>query len=172
MPDNFRIRRATDRDAGIIASQRARMFRDMGEVAGDAVEILRAKAETRLAEWLAKGNYLGWLAAPSEQPQTVVAGAGVQLHSILPRPVTSTTVGEGRLATVVNVFTEPDWRRRGVAGPLLQEIIAWSKNGKLDRLVLHASDDGRPVYERLGFVVSNEMRLVDNSQSDTVRHRG
>ena len=27
------------------------------------------------------------------------------------------------------------------------------------RIVLHASDDGRQLYERLGFVATNEMRL-------------
>ena len=31
----------------------------------------------------------------------------------------------------------------------------------LDRLVLHASDEGRLVYERLGFIQTNEMRFRD-----------
>jgi hypothetical protein len=30
---------------------------------------------------------------------------------------------------------------------------------KVRRIVLHASDDGRRLYERLGFVPTNEMRL-------------
>jgi len=60
----------------------------------------------------------------------------------------------------VNVFTEPQWRRRGIAGLLLKEIITWSKNEQIDRLVLHASDEGRSIYERLGFTESNEMRFV------------
>ena len=42
----------------------------------------------------------------------------------------------------MNVFTEPQWRRRGIAGRLVKEIVAWSKNECLDRLLLHASDDG------------------------------
>ena len=67
------------------------------------------------------------------------------------------TIGEGRRGTIVNVFTEPQWRRRGIAGRLVKEIIAWSKNECLDRLLLHASDDGRSVYERLGFIAGNEM---------------
>ncbi len=163
MPDTFRIRRATAQDAGIVAWHRARMFQDMGDVSGDAFEILRAKARARLKEWLDSGDYVGWLATPADQPEMVVGGAGVQLQPILPRPVNPSTVGEGRQGTVVNVFTEPEWRRRGIAGLLIKEIITWSKDEHLDRLLLHASDEGRSVYERLGFIAGNEMRFVGDS---------
>jgi GNAT superfamily N-acetyltransferase len=63
----------------------------------------------------------------------------------------------------VNVFTEPQWRRRGIAGRLIKEIITWSKDEHLERLLLHASHDGRSVYERLGFIAGNEMRFVGDS---------
>jgi GNAT superfamily N-acetyltransferase len=139
------------------------MFQDMGDVSRDAFEILRAKARARLKEWLDSGDYVGWLATPADQPEMVVGGAGVQLQPILPRPVNPSTVGEGRQGTVVNVFTEPQWRRRGVAGLLMKEIITWSKDEHLDRLLLHASDEGRSVYERLGFIPGNEMRFVGDS---------
>jgi GNAT superfamily N-acetyltransferase len=163
MHETFRIRRATAQDAGIVAWHRARMFQDMGDVSDDAFEILRAKARARLKEWLDSGDYVGWLATPADQPEIVVGGAGVQLQPILPRPVNVSTVGEGRQGTVVNVFTEPQWRRRGIAGLLIKEIITWSKDEHLDRLLLHASDEGRSLYERLGFIAGNEMRLVGDS---------
>src|SRR6266568_291009 len=124
MPDTFRIRRATAQDAGIVAWHRARMFQDMGDVSRDAFEILRAKAQARLKEWLASDDYVGWLATPADQPEMVVGGA---------------------------------------AGLLMKEIITWSKDEHLDRLLLHASDEGRSVYERLGFIAGNEMRFVGDS---------
>ena len=161
--DTFRIRRATARDADIIAWHRARMFQDMGDVSRDAFEILRAKARSRLEVWIDKANYIGWLAAAADKPEMIVAGAGVQLQPILPRPLNVLTIGEGRQGTIVNVFTEPQWRRRGIAGLLIKEIITWSKNEQIDRLVLHASDERRSIYERLGFTESNEMRFVDVS---------
>jgi GNAT superfamily N-acetyltransferase len=139
------------------------MFQDMGDVSRDAFEILRAKARARLKEWLDSGDYVGWLATPADQPEIVVGGAGVQLQPILPRPVNASTVGEGWQGTVVNVFTEPQWRQRGIAGLLIKEIITWSKDEHLDRLLLHASDEGRSVYERLGFIAGNEMRFVGDS---------
>jgi GNAT superfamily N-acetyltransferase len=161
--DSFEIRRAAVRDADAIAWHRARMFQDMGDVSGDAFEILRTKAQARLEQWIDSGDYIGWLATPADKPGTVVGGAGVQLQPILPRPLNASTIGEGWQGTIVNVFTEPQWRRRGIAGRLVKEIITWSKNEQIDRLLLHASDDGRSVYERLGFIAGNEMRLVGDS---------
>jgi GNAT superfamily N-acetyltransferase len=160
MHDIFRIRRATVQDVEIIAWHRARMFQDMGDVSDDGFEILRTKARLRLKEWLESGDYVGWLATHADKPDTVVGGAGVQLQLILPRPLDASTIGEGRQGTIVNVFTEPQWRRRGIAGLLVKEIITWSRNEQVDRLLLHASDDGRSLYERLGFIAGNEMRFV------------
>ena len=163
--DIFQIRRATAQDADIISWHRARMFQDMGDVLGDAFEILRAKARTRLEHWIDNRNYIGWLAAPADKPEMIVAGAGVQLQPILPQPLDISTIGESRQGTIVNVFTEPQWRQRGIAGLLIKEIIIWSKNEQIDRLVLHASDEGRSIYERLGFITSNEMRFMGDSAS-------
>jgi GNAT superfamily N-acetyltransferase len=161
MTETFRIRRATAHDADIIAWHRARMFQDMGEVSGHAFETLRANAQARLEDWLERGDYIGWVASPADKPETIVGGAGVQLQPILPRPLSTLAIGEGRQGTIVDVFTEPEWRRRGVAALLLEEIIEWSRKEGLDRLVLHASEEGRALYKRLGFVPSNEMRFVD-----------
>jgi GNAT superfamily N-acetyltransferase len=69
-------------------------------------------------------------------------------------------VAAGRHGIVVNVFTESAWRRRGVAELLMREVLAWAREQRLDRLVLHASADGRRLYERLGFVATNEMRFA------------
>ena len=54
----------------------------------------------------------------------------------------------------------PEWRRQGLARLLTQEIMSWTREQQLDRLVLHASREARPLYERLGFVLTNEMRFA------------
>ena len=160
MTQTFRIRRATVQDAEIIAWHRARMFQDMGEVGREAFETLRRNARARIVEWLECDDYAGWLASPADKPEVVVGGAGIQPQSILPRPLSSSTIGEGRQGTIVNVFTEPAWRGRGIGSLLMKEIIAWSRSERLDRLLLHASEEGRSVYEKLGFIASNEMRFA------------
>ena len=141
------------------------MWQDMGDLPEDLFEPLRARAEHQFREMLARGNYVGWLAAPVAEPQTTVAGAGIFLRDSLPSPrkVDGRAVGVtiGRLGLVINVFTEPAWRRRGLGLLLMQQVIDWSREQRLDRLILHASDAGRPLYEKMGFVTTNEMRLAN-----------
>src|SRR5437867_12241568 len=94
--DSFKIRRATVRDADVIAWHRARMFQDMADVSGDAFEILRTKSRTRLEQWLDSGGYIGWLATPADKPEAVVGGDGDQLQPIQAGPVDTSTMGVGR----------------------------------------------------------------------------
>ena len=162
-PTRFEIRLADVSDAALIASHRARMFQEMGLVPESIFETYRVRCETRIYEMLQSGEYVGWLAWPNEFRNTIVAGVGVQLRRVLPHPVGEPggeiTIAEGRHAIVINVFTKPDWRRRGLATFLMERLIDWARAERLDRLVLHASEEGRVVYERLGFIQTNEMRF-------------
>jgi GNAT superfamily N-acetyltransferase len=166
MNDRVQVRLATPDDADVIAWHRARMFQDMGQLPPDLFEPLRSSARERLTVALGSGEYLGWLASAKESPDTVVAGAGVQLRQVLPHPRQDAdgrvVVAGGRHAIVLNVFTEPHWRRQGLAELLMRRILEWARSERLDRLVLHASLEGRGLYDRLGFVPTNEMRLPDD----------
>jgi GNAT superfamily N-acetyltransferase len=66
-----------------------------------------------------------------------------------------------RWGYILGVRVDPDFRRRGIAERLTQQCIEWLKAESCDPIYLHASNAGRPIYERLGFVANNEMRLVD-----------
>jgi len=157
----FHVRPATLADARIIARQRAEMFRDMGTLPDALYDELVDASLRYLEVAIPSGEYVGWLAAPLAEPETIIAGVGVQLRTVLPHPAP----GGGALlfgpdALVVNVYTERGWRRRGVAKLLMQQILEWAPQHGVDRLVLHASQDGRPLYEQLGFAATNEMRLM------------
>jgi GNAT superfamily N-acetyltransferase len=158
------IRQATVDDIAIIAGHRAAMFLAMGSTSPDAVERLVAETEVSLRAAMPRQEYLGWLAYPPEAPERVIAGAGVQVRRTLPfprrQPDGRTEIARGRQALVLNVYTEPSFRRRGVARQLMAEVLRWARSARFDSLVLHASPDGRPLYEELGFVATNEMRFM------------
>lgn len=158
----FLIRRAQPEDVPVIAWHRARMFQDMGEISQATFDGLFNETRTWTARALATGEYIGWLGAPKEKPAAIAGGAGVQLRQAPPhpcRPPKNGAFAKGKHAIVLNVFTEPEWRRRGLALLLMQEIVRWARTEQLDQLVLHASNDARRLYERMGFVATNEMRF-------------
>jgi GNAT superfamily N-acetyltransferase len=137
------------------------MFRDMGILPVDRDEALVHATAAYLAHAMPDGEYLGWIAeAPGPEPETI-GGGGAQLRSILPRPDGANDKLElGPEAIVLNVFVDQRWRRRGVAEALMRALLTELSERGVYRIVLHASPDGRKLYERLGFEPTNEMRLM------------
>ena len=60
---------------------------------------------------------------------------------------------------ILNVYTELEFRKRGIARQIMLTILAWLKQRGLRTVNLHASAEGRRLYEKLGFEATNEMRL-------------
>lgn len=160
----FHIRPATLADLGIVAHHRVSMFRDMGALQPGQVGRLLDITRAYLEDAMPRGEYVGWLAGPARSPDHIVAGAGVQTRRVLPFPRVQAEgepeVAHGRQAIVLNVYTEPAFRRQGLARALMHEVLAWARATQLDSLVLHAAPDGRALYEALGFKPTNEMRFV------------
>lgn len=151
------LRPATAGDAAVIAEHRVSMFRDMGQVPTDelARQLLRASIAA-LEPLLIEGTYVGWLAL--DGGGRVIAGAGAHVKTQLPRIAQDrSSVDLTALPVIVNVYTLPAWRGRGIARALMQAAMAWGVSRSFDRLVLHASEAGRPLYASLGFVATNEM---------------
>lgn len=157
----FEVRWASIADADVIARHRAEMFSDIGQLPQPLYTDLVQRAVTYLRDAIPRGEYIGWLASSDDRPEVVIAGAGVQLRRILPHPMTrvgESRVAHGNQAIVLNVFVEKAWRRRGLAALLMRHVLEWASTADIDTLVLHASDDGQALYEKLGFVQTNEMR--------------
>jgi GNAT superfamily N-acetyltransferase len=107
-----------------------------------------------------RGEYRTWLVAVDGE---VVAGVGLWLLDWPPGP----TDASCRRAFVYNVYTRPDYRRRRLARRLMAEVIDWCQAQHLTELYLHASDEGRALYESLGFEPTTEMRLCLDEQPPT-----
>lgn len=158
---SFAVRLATAGDAEVLAHHRAAMFRDMGSLRPELYDALREAARPWFAEAVPAGEYVAFLASPAGRPEEIVGGAGMQLRRQLPRPTPDGEAIEVRQqALVLNVYTEHAWRRRGLAALLMEHVLAWAREHGVGSVVLHASKEGRPLYEQLGFVATNEMRYT------------
>lgn len=58
---------------------------------------------------------------------------------------------EGRLAWIGMVLTHPDFRRLGLARQLMLYTLQWLRSRGVAFVKLDATDQGRPLYESLGF---------------------
>lgn len=172
---SFLVRSATTGDAALIARHRTAMFLEMHDLKPSRAADLEARSARYLELALGSGEYLGWLASRSGAPEVIVGGAGVQLRRTLPNPREPDGAPHGREAIVLNVYTDPACRGLGIAGLLMRRILEWAGEAGINSLVLHASTAGRPLYERMGFTATNEMRytgrLGDTPGQDVTKER-
>ena len=65
-----------------------------------------------------------------------------------------------RKGYIWGVYVAPDWRGRGIARSLTAAVTEHLRSVGCTQIHLNASAAGRPVYEKLGFLPANEMRLT------------
>jgi GNAT superfamily N-acetyltransferase len=156
--EHFTIRPATVADINVLAHHRCEMFEEMGRLRAEHAQDLALAAQQYFTEAIPAGEYVGWLIALADEPARIVAGGGMQLRRILPAPDSHGSLRKpGPQALILNVYTEPAWRRRGLGALLIGTMIHWGRDHGVASLVLHASPMGRALYERLGFLANNEM---------------
>jgi N-acetylglutamate synthase-like GNAT family acetyltransferase len=150
----LQIRRATVADIPAIIRLRRAMFEELGYVDEAALDAADAASRAYLHRALPLRRYRGWVAA--DAAGEVVAAGGLIFERHPPCPC---NLG-GRLAYVVGVGTDPARRDDLLAGRILARLLADARRAGVTAVTVHASERGREVYERLGFVPSNELRAV------------
>jgi ribosomal protein S18 acetylase RimI-like enzyme len=151
----YQIRAATPADAAVITHHRRRMFVDAGRQDNRVLDVMaeyfKPWVETRLAD----GRYIGWL---TSENGTVVAGAGLIVLDWPPHPLDPRQDKRGYL---LNVYVEPEHRRKKLASQLIDQALAEARKQKIRVVALHSTDEGRPLYESNGFRRTNEMFYVE-----------
>jgi GNAT superfamily N-acetyltransferase len=146
------IREGTLADIPTITRHRRRMCEDMNYSDAAALSTMVTVTADYLNKAIPDGSFRSWLACDNEH---AVGGGAVV---IVPWPAHAYDL-ECRRATILNVYTDPEYRRRGIARQVMQTMITWCKQEGFAGVTLHASEQGRHLYESLGFQLNNEMRL-------------
>jgi GNAT superfamily N-acetyltransferase len=144
---------AEEGDLNAIVHHRSAMFIDMGYRAAE-VDAMNIRFHPWLRKKIEADEYLAWFALAPDS--SIAAGVGLWLMDWPPHVVAS---GQWR-GNIVNVYTEPGHRRRGMARALMQVALEWCAANRVGAVILHSSDEGRALYESLGFEPTNEMRLI------------
>ena len=103
-----------------------------------------------LAECLANGSFVQWLAETGGEAAATGSISFYRLPPTSRRP-------NGRAAYIGNMFTYPPHRNRGLAARILRLLADEARTAGCHAILLHASDQGRPLYEAFGFAASESM---------------
>jgi len=79
--------------------------------------------------------------------------SGVNFYKVPPNLMNKT----GDVAHISNMFTKPEYRGRGVATHLFNMTVEEARRRGCGRLELHATDMGRPIYEKYGFFAPDDV---------------
>ena len=151
--NHLTIRMATPADIPALIRHRRMMWSDMGRRDEAILALMERAATEYFSTAVADGSYRGFLASDSEG--RVIGGGGIVIS---PWPG---ILGQRRpqRAMILNMYVEREHRRRGVARALMETMIAWCRQNDFVSVSLHASNEGLPLYEKLGFRPTTEMRL-------------
>ncbi|HQU85622.1 MAG TPA: GNAT family N-acetyltransferase [Pyrinomonadaceae bacterium] len=88
--------------------------------------------------------YTYWIA---EIEGKIVSHIFVHTVSLVPRPCKI----EDAFAYLTNVYTKPEFRRKGIGAKLLDHVIEWAKTKDFELLLVYPSDEAIDFYKRFGF---------------------
>src|SRR5437660_8065507 len=134
------IREGTTADIPEIARQRRRMCEDMNYTDADVLSAMVNATVDYLEKAISEGSFRSWLACDNGR---VVAGGAVVISAW---PAHAYDLVCRRLLVKKN-YTEPEYRRRGIARQIMEAMIAWCKHEGFARVSLHASNQARHWYE-------------------------
>jgi GNAT superfamily N-acetyltransferase len=146
------IRLATIDDLPVIIELRLAMFEAMGLHDPAILAEVAATNAAYLKLHLPDGSYRGWLVEVGGQS---VATGGLIIRQAPP----SYHNLSGLEGYIMSVYTRPEFRHRGLAKLVMQTILDTLRVEGITRVALRASDDGRPLYEKMGFEPTTEMKL-------------
>lgn len=150
----FRLRGATVRDLDLLVRHRRGMWEEIADFLRDELDAADAAYRRWARPRLRNGGLVGFVAETAAG--VPAASACLWVMPSQPRPGWKGT----RVPYLLSMFTEPEFRRRGLATRILRASIRWARDRGYDHVLLHASVFGEPLYREWGFERSAEMRLV------------
>lgn len=103
---------------------------------------------------LMDGTHTAYLVFDQER---FIGAGGISYYRVMPTYCNPS----GYKAYIMNMYTHPDYRRRGIAYRTLELLVKDAKERGMTAIALEATDMGRPLYEKFGFAAAvNEMELL------------
>ncbi len=151
---DLRYKKASLDDLELLTKTRIQVLRAANRL-DDSADMSEVEAESRAyyKKALADGTHTAYLVFDGE---TFVGAGGISYYAVMP----TFHNPSGKKAYVMNMYTAPAYRRKGVAAKTLDLLVRDAKERGIRSISLEATEAGRPLYEAYGFVrMADEMEL-------------
>ena len=155
MPPSIYIRKASAHPSDIdnLVKLRRTMFEWMGYADENILNDSDTANRLYFEQNIPNGSFIGFLAFTDEN--LCVASGGFVLDHHPPSPNSL----DGRIGYIMSISTLPDFRNQGIARKIMEHLIAYCREIKIKSVTLHPTAMGQKLYEDLGFLPANQMRI-------------
>lgn len=157
--ESLLYRRAGSHDRELLTRLRLEVLRAANGLEED-VDLSRTELESRCyyETCFLEDSHAAWLVFDGEE---VVGTGAVSFYQVMPTYHNPS----GKKAYIMNMYTHPDYRRRGIAYRVLELLTAEAEMRQIDAVTLEATAAGRPLYEAFGFTaMRDEMELLGGNK--------
>ena len=157
--ESLLYRRAGSHDRELLTRLRLEVLRAANGLEED-VDLSRTELESRryYETCFPEDSHAAWLVFDGEE---VVGTGAVSFYQVMPTYHNPS----GKKAYIMNMYTRPDYRRRGIAHRVLELLTAEAEMRQIDAVTLEATAAGRPLYEAFGFTaMRDEMELLGGNK--------
>ncbi len=144
--DKILLRKATIEDIDIIIRYRIIFLKESQSISSPKLEaLLKQSLRQYFAKSLENGSFISWIAEYENKP---IGFSGM----VIREQPGNFEIPNGKTAYILNMFTIKEFRKNGIGSLLFQKLIDEAKLKNLDKIELHATNDGEPIYRQFGFI--------------------
>ena len=155
MAKNYKYKKATIADIDELVKTRIIVLRAANKLSNDVdMSLVEKESYEYYKRALENGEHIAYLVYDNG---AFVGAGGVSFYQVMPTYHNPT----GKKAYIMNMYAAPEYRRQGIAIHTLDLLVKDAKEQGVLQIALEATDMGRPLYERYGFVkMEDEMELI------------
>ena len=154
---NLTYKKASIQDINILTKSRIEVLRVANQLAEDVdMSEVEAQSYDYYKKALSDGTHTAYLVFDGDR---FIGAGGISYFRVMPTYHNAS----GNKAYIMNMYTNPDYRKLGIAYKTLELLVADANEKGVKAISLEATDMGRPLYEKFGFVKMNaEMELLEH----------
>lgn len=151
----IQIRQATVQDMDLLMQWRMEVLHEVFAIPSEqSLPELEEENRRYYQTELPRGGHIACFAYIGGE---AVGCGGMCLYDEMPSPDNP----KGKCAYLMNIYSRPQFRRHGIGNAVVRWLIGQAEQCKITKIYLEASEDGRPLYQEIGFQdMSGYMKLT------------